>query len=71
MKLQPKFLVGFVVIAAALGWLGFTAQEWGNSTIGYATLEQASESGKISYIKGYWVKEKPAETDANLFIFTQ
>jgi cytochrome c-type biogenesis protein CcmE len=69
MSLKPKFIIGFVIIAAVLSWLGFTAQEWGNSAIGYASVAQAEESGKLSYIKGYWIKEQPTETNLNLFSF--
>lgn len=69
MSIKPKFVVGFAVIAAVLGWLGFTAQEWGNSSIGYASITQATESGKLAYIKGYWVKEEPTETNLNIFTF--
>ncbi len=69
MSIKPKFIVGSVVIAAVLAWLGFTAQEWGNSSIGYASIAQAKQSGKMSYIKGYWLKEEPIETNRNIFTF--
>jgi cytochrome c-type biogenesis protein CcmE len=67
--MKPKLIIGFVIIAAVLGWLGFTAQEWGNSAIGYATISEAGETGKLCYIKGYWVKEEPADMQGNLFSF--
>jgi cytochrome c-type biogenesis protein CcmE len=69
MSVKPKFIVGSAVIVAVLAWLGFTAQEWGNSSIGYASISQAKQSGKLAYIKGYWVKEEPTETNLNIFTF--
>ncbi len=69
MSIKPKFVVGLIAVAAVLIWLGFTAQEWANSSIGYASIAQAEKSGKLAYIKGYWVKELPSEINGNVFIF--
>lgn len=69
MSVKPKVVVSVIVVAAVFAWLGFTAQEWGNSAIGYATISEATKSGKLAYIKGYWVKEEPTETDRNVFTF--
>ncbi|MBC8043198.1 MAG: cytochrome c maturation protein CcmE [Rhizobacter sp.] len=69
MTLKPKFIVGFVVIASVLAWLGFTAQEWGNNVIGYADFHTAGATKKLCYVKGYWVKEKETGTNLNTFSF--
>ena len=69
MKIQPKFLVGFGIAVATFGYLGFTAEEWGSNTIGYATVQEANRSGKMSAIKGYWIKEKETEMKLNTFTF--
>ncbi len=69
MSIRPKFIVGFALVAAIFGWLVFTAQEWGNSAIGYANLQEASATKKLSYVKGYWVKEKPTEVNGSIFSF--
>lgn len=66
---NPKVLVGSGILAGVLLWLAFTAQEWGNSAIGYANLNEAASSKKVCYVKGYWVKEKPADLSGNVFTF--
>lgn len=66
---NPKMLAGGAILAGVLVWLAFTAQEWGNSAIGYANLDEAAKTKKVCYVKGYWVKEKPTETNANVFTF--
>lgn len=66
---KAKFIVGGIAIAAILGWLGFTAQEWGESTIGYASFREAGETKKTHYVKGYWVKDKEAAMNLNTFSF--
>lgn len=69
MSIKPKFIVASAVVVAILIWLGFTAQEWGNNAIGYASISQAQQNKKVSYIKGYWLKEKPTEASSNVFSF--
>ncbi|MDW8466333.1 MAG: hypothetical protein RML35_09215 [Chloroherpetonaceae bacterium] len=66
---NPKVIVGSGVVAAVLLWLAFTAQEWASSAIGYATLSEAAASKKVCYVKGYWVKEKPADLSGSVFTF--
>jgi cytochrome c-type biogenesis protein CcmE len=66
---NPKIIVGSVILVAVLIWLAFTAQEWGNNAIGYANLDEAAKTKKVCYVKGYWVKEKPTEANANIFTF--
>lgn len=67
--MKKKHLVGTILIVIIGGWLFFTAKEWGSHTIGYQNLSQAKENGKNSYVKGYWVKEKPTTTNAQFFTF--
>ncbi len=67
--MKQKYILGSVLILAIGAWLAFTAQEWGTHTIGYQNLAQAKENGKMSYVKGYWVKDKPISTEAQFFSF--
>jgi len=67
--MKSKFIVGFVVIAAVFGWLVFTAQEWGANTIGYSNFVEAKSNGKLTSVKGYWVKEKQSNITVNVFTF--
>jgi cytochrome c-type biogenesis protein CcmE len=67
--MKVKFIVSFVALAAVLVYLGFTAKEWGTNTIGYANFEEAQRTGKLSYIKGSWVKDKEVSSTLHAFIF--
>lgn len=67
--MKQKYVIGIVLILAISGWLMFTANEWGTHTIGYQNLSEAKSNGKISYVKGYWVKDKPIAIEAQYFSF--
>ena len=65
--MKTKYIIGVV---AAICFVVVAIFALNSNAIEYSSLKNASESGKKVQVTGSWVKEKPADYDANKNIFT-
>lgn len=65
--MKSRYLIGGIIVVVFLGIGGYSFL---NSSVEYATLSKAEESGKKVQVTGTWVKEKPSHYDAKSNTFT-
>ncbi|MAT39585.1 MAG: cytochrome C biogenesis protein [Ectothiorhodospiraceae bacterium] len=66
--MKSKYIIGGIIVVLFLGIGGYS---FVNSSVEYASLSKAEESGKKVQVTGTWVKNKGSQYDpkANTFIF--